>query len=117
MLAKHKVGSSTLLTRSIFSPWFLGAFSFLTARGLINLNERFHLGCTFLDLIFDQTTVIIGLFDVLRVVLPASLCCLTGNEAVYGSMLGFVSVVKGIKDFCAQSAFAPSMLKKCPRRP
>ena len=69
MLAKHKVGSSTLLTRSRFKPLvFQGLFLFRRGRGLTNLNSRFHSGCTFLDLIFDKITVVIRFFYVLRIV-------------------------------------------------
>jgi hypothetical protein len=44
----------------------------------------FDLGCTFLDLIFDKIVVVIGLFDVLRVVGFQGLDAVTGlagNEA------------------------------------
>ena len=69
MLAKHKVGSSTLLTRSIFKPpVFPGAFLFLVGRGVIDLRSRFHLGCIFFDLIFDEIPVAASLFDVLGIV-------------------------------------------------
>jgi hypothetical protein len=47
MLAKHKVGSSTLLTRSSFKPLRnQGLFCLWWSRGAIQLRCRFYLGCT-----------------------------------------------------------------------
>jgi hypothetical protein len=58
MLAKHKVGSSTLLTRSIKKPLiFRGLFNFCWRRGRSHVFGGFHLGGTFFDLIFDKILV------------------------------------------------------------
>src|SRR5262245_48970111 len=107
MLAKHKVGSSTLLTRSrLKPPIFRGLFIFWWGRGLLKLNIGFHLGCTFLDLIFDKIAVVIGLFDVLRIVLFQRLDAvsgLTGNEAssrsdrVKKTHVGVTRIVKRLR--------------------
>jgi len=37
-------------------------------RGVIDLRSRFHLGCIFFDLIFDEIPVAASLFDVLGIV-------------------------------------------------
>jgi hypothetical protein len=69
MLAKHKVGSSTLLTRSIFKPLIRqGLFFSGRVGGVIAFRGGLHEGCTFRSQL-RQNRAAIRLFNVLAGIL------------------------------------------------